>query len=149
MKSAPSSPLPLMSTFRLVNAAPLALLADPPMPWHASFKLAPGAALSLYAAGLGFRVEGLSFKVWGLEFRVSGLWALVGFRVAAFRNNAPQPGRGGRREAFKIRCIQNKYTQHLQTCVCVCIYIYICTDIFVCFVCVCLMRRAPQEQPCK
>ena len=75
------------------------------MPWHASFKLASGAALSPYklrVQGLGFRVEGLSFKVWCLEFRVSGLWALVGFRVAAFRNNAPQPGRGGRREAFKI-----------------------------------------------
>ena len=61
-----------------------------------------GLRFLLYAGGLGFRVEGSSFKVWGSEFRVSVLWALVGFRVAAFRNNAPQPGRGGRREAFKI-----------------------------------------------
>ena len=37
-----------------------------------------------------FRVEGLSSKVWDLELRVSGLRALVGFRVAAFRSNAPQ-----------------------------------------------------------
>ena len=71
-----------------------------------------------YGAGLGFRVCLVFFPsylartkpalqgvlvVWGLEFRVSGPWALVGFRVAAFRNNAPQPGRGERREAFKIR----------------------------------------------
>ena len=34
--------------FRLVNPAPLTLLADPPMPWHASFTLASGAALSPY-----------------------------------------------------------------------------------------------------
>ena len=33
----------------------------------------------------------MKIYVWGLGFRVSGLWALVGFRVAAFRNNAPQP----------------------------------------------------------
>ena len=106
-----------------------------------------GCAFSLYAAGLGFRVEGLSFKVWGLEFRVSGLWALVGFRVAAFRNNAPQPGRGGRREAFKIRCIQNKYTQHLQTCVCVCVYIYTHMYRHFCLfrVCVCVSCVVPSK----
>ena len=94
--------------FLVGEPAPLALLADPPMPWHASFTLASGAALSPYTlrvSGLGFRVEGLSFKVWGLEFRISGLWALVGFRAAAFRNNAPQPGRCGRREAFKINLV--------------------------------------------
>ena len=79
----PGPPPSILSTFGLVN--PVALLGDPPMPWHASFTLASGAALSPY-----------TLLVLGSGFRVSGLWALVGFRVAAFRNNAPQPGRGGR-----------------------------------------------------
>ena len=47
-----------MSTFPLVNPAPLTLLADPPM-WHASFMLVSGAALSPYK----LRVEGFRFKV--------------------------------------------------------------------------------------
>ena len=55
-----------------------------------------GCAFSLYAAGLEFRVSGWRFTLYGLGFKAYGPW------YAAFRSNAPQPGRGGRREAFKI-----------------------------------------------
>ena len=85
MNPAPLALLALASSVgggHLAKLRRLALLAHPPVPWHASFTLASGAALSPYTLrvqGLGFRVAGLSDKAWGSELRVSGPWAFEAF----------------------------------------------------------------------